>query len=189
MTALSPHDFVFVVPGEPVPKARARVSTRQVRTAKGSKTIVRMYTPAETEAYEAKVRLIAQAHRPTGWPLDCHYEVQLVVCRTTPGDWDNYSKAAVDSLNPRRAKRGKRGHPAIPGVLWADDRLVRKASVAVYDVERQPHLCFRVIAHPVYCSHCGGKTFYPVEGRCEACAGVLAAKRAKRLPRTPPRAR
>ena len=182
-------EMSFVVPGEPVPKGRARVSTRQVRTSKGMRTAVRMYTPKETEEYEARVRLIAQAHRPTGWPMDCHYALDIEVSRTEQGDWDNYSKCVCDAVNPRRAKRGKRGHAAVPGVLWADDRLVRVAVVRLFDVATAPSLIMRVTAQPVVCdiATCGAETFFPIENRCEACAAMLEAKRAARaLPKSPP---
>ena len=51
----------FVVPGEPVPKGRPVASVRR----SGKKNVVTMRTPDKTTDYEATLRLVAQAARPS----------------------------------------------------------------------------------------------------------------------------
>ena len=156
-------EFRFVVPGEPVPKQRARAG-------KGG----RFYTPKETENYERAVRMVATSARPTGWPMRCRYHVEMVVFRSARGDLDNYAKT-IDALNPRKAKGGKRPRPAVPGVLWIDDSRVYSDEHRIEDVEpAQARMEVRVVAIPVRCKlkTCGGaETYFPDdEDRCETCA-------------------
>lgn len=150
----------FVVPGEPVPKQRARAG-------KGG----RFYTPKETENYERTVRMVALSARPTGWPMRCRYHVEMVVFRSARGDLDNYAKT-IDALNPRKAKGSR---PAVPGVLWIDDARVYSDSHRIEDVEpARARLEVRVVATPVRCKlkSCGhAETFFPDDqDRCETCA-------------------
>lgn len=105
----------FVVPGPPVPKARARV----VRT--GGK--VRSFTPAKTARYERAVGAYALQARllVPRWPLDASYAVQVHVYRAARrGDADNFLKGAIDGCN---------------GVLWGDDRQVRRTFAELHDGE------------------------------------------------------
>ncbi len=167
MTSPTPH-VAFVVPGEPVPKGRPHASIRR----RGKKLAIHMRTPEKTVDYEARVRIIAQAHKPSGWPMYCHYAVHVCVYRAdaSGGDFDNYLKI-VDGLNPRRAK-GKR--PAVLGVLWSDDCRVRYADVEIFDHADQPRLEIRVSALTAPCKNkgCGHKCTYHLDaaGRCEDCA-------------------
>lgn len=171
----------FTVPGEPVPKERPRFAT----TGRGGKALAvpRVYTPKSTEEYEKRVRLVAQAAKPTGWPMRCRYVTFVAVYRSIErGDDDNYLKAVKDALNPRRAKGGKRPRPAVPGVLWSDDGRGRKSTVEIFDGDPHPRTEVRIVAVPVRCKlkGCGGReTFYPdADGRCEGCASKAAARRA-----------
>ncbi len=94
----------FVVPGPPVPKARARVVQRSGRS--------RAFTPALTARYEKTVAtyaLCARAALVERWPLDARYRVEVRVYRRRAGDLDNVVKSALDACN---------------GVLWADDAQV-----------------------------------------------------------------
>lgn len=162
---------LFVVPGEPVPKERARVATKGRRGAKLETP--RIYTPKSTEEYEKRVRMVALAARPQNWPLRCDYRVSIAIYRTLRGDWDNYTKSIMDGLNPKRGKGGKKPRPAVPGALWIDDCRSSGGTVTMETVESNPRVEVRVMAFPVRCklSRCGGaKTLYPDEkGRCEAC--------------------
>lgn len=168
---MTPPTVSFIVPGEPVPKERARFAT----TGRGGKALAvpRVYTPKTTEDYEKRVRLVAQAARPTGWPMRCDYRVSIQIFRTERGDWDNYVKAIMDALNPRRAKGGKRPRPAVPGVLWTDDARSSGGTVTCETVQTNPRVEVSVMAFPVRCKlkRCGGQeTMFPDEdGRCEAC--------------------
>ena len=84
----------FTVPGQPVPKARAR-------TVRGHS-----YTPEPTRRYERAVAVLAQAAglRPTAEPVSVTVAVFMGDARRR--DLDNCIKAITDGLN---------------GVAYADD--------------------------------------------------------------------
>ena len=145
-------EFSFVVPGEPVPKARARVSIRAGK--------VRTHTPARTQNYEATVRLCGAAARPSGWPMRARYAVEITARRgAARSDLDNIVKAATDALHT---------------VAWQNDSRVYAITARMEDGCEKPGLEVRIVAIPVRCKlkSCGGaETFYPDdEGRCETCA-------------------
>jgi len=121
----------FVVPGPPVPKARARVVQRGAGKPRG-------VTPARTKAYQRTVGLYALGARQrlASWPMDARYRVAIEVCRADKrGDLDNYIKTTLDGLN---------------GVLWADDRLVDEVSARRYPVSRDGGLeCLVVEVTPL----------------------------------------
>ncbi len=98
----------FTVEGPPVPKARAR-------RGKGG----RHYTPAQTRAYESRVRWLAiAAASAAGWrPIaDASYALDLVVVfpDARRRDLDNVTKSLCDALN---------------GVAWLDDSQVAELHV------------------------------------------------------------
>jgi Holliday junction resolvase RusA-like endonuclease len=102
----------FVVPGAPVPCARARVVRSRRRDALSER--VHAFTPPKTEAYEQLVAYHARAamgaqrwKRFAAGPFRVELTVYRVALR---GDIDNYSKAALDAMN--RAD------------VWVDDRQV-----------------------------------------------------------------
>lgn len=108
------NDLRFTIPGEPVPKGRART---RVVTTKAGKSFATHYTPADTKAYEQKVALLCQAavaaHRWLWSPKD-RFAVTVRVFRKhegAGGDLDNYVKAVSDAIN---------------GVAFDDDRYVRE---------------------------------------------------------------
>lgn len=106
--------LTFWVEGRPVPKERART----VRTRHGKH---RTFTPPRTEAWEKRVRLVAQAACSAArWKPDAaRYAVDVTVHRARrAGDADNFLKAAKDALN---------------GVAWPDDRMVVTALVRLVD--------------------------------------------------------
>ena len=104
----------------------------------GGKAFLRVYTPAETEAYEAKCRLIAEAEaRRIGWYATKRERFTIVVrvFRThadAGGDGDNYAKSAGDFLIPRR---GVPGSGVIP-----DDRYLRAGAWAINQDASRPRL-------------------------------------------------
>ena len=181
---MTPPTVSFIVPGEPVPKERAEPTIRRA----AGKLRVSFRQGDRTAEYEACVRMIAQAARPAGWPMRCRYRVDLTICRSEPGDKDNYEKAALDSVNPRRAKYAGKGarkrlvRPAVPGVLWVDDRRVYEGEQKLVDVAaREARLEVRVTALPVPCERkaCDAKTLYPDDdGWCQACQPKHRTKRA-----------
>lgn len=107
--------LAFWVDGIPVPKARART----VRTKTGK---VVSFTPKRTRDWENLVRLIAQsACSAAGWkPTAASYEVAIEVYPArNRGDSDNFAKAITDAMN---------------GVVYPDDRSIRKLTVERRDV-------------------------------------------------------
>lgn len=117
----------FFVPGQPVGKGRPRATVRAGRA--------RLYTPAKTEKYEARVALFAQqamAGRPvmagpvalsvtalfpipTSWPKKRQAAARAgTEQHTKRPDADNCAKAILDGLN---------------GVVWKDDSQVVTLSI------------------------------------------------------------
>lgn len=116
--------LAFTVPGPPVPKARARV-TSQINI--DGKRETRSFTPAKTKAYEKHVAIIASAARShlRQWPhLDAkaRFGLSVRVHRSAErGDLDNFIKAISDACN---------------GVAWVDDSQVRRIDGAVYACDK-----------------------------------------------------
>lgn len=102
-------DIEIRIAGNPVPKARARVTKTGIA-----------YTPAKTRKWEQTAALMAQAEMAGRAPLECPLEVVVIaewpapqswpewkraaavqgrLCHTTKPDADNIVKAAVDALN------------------------------------------------------------------------------------------
>lgn len=120
---MMPTDLHLIVPGTPVPKARART------VAQGGR--VHAYTPEATKAWETKVQLWARRaalYIPDA-PLAGPLAVTMVFYLPRPQrckrehpsvrpDVDNYAKAVLDALN---------------GVVWRDDgQIVQLAASKVY---------------------------------------------------------
>jgi Holliday junction resolvase RusA-like endonuclease len=129
----APTFIRVVIDGEPVPKGRPRFARV---TSRAGSVVVRTYTPAETEAYEAKVRTHAKlaANRVRwAWSKDDRFSVLVTIYRQhvdAGGDLDNYAKLAIDALihSPKHAPGG---------VLMKDDRYVRGLGAALkHDPDR-----------------------------------------------------
>lgn len=111
----------FVVPGEPVPKGRART---RVVTTRGGKAFASHYTPGETKAYEERVALlcrVAVAGARWAWTKADRFALVVQVYRAHEGkggDLDNYVKAISDAIN---------------GVAFGDDRYVRGIGAALQE--------------------------------------------------------
>lgn len=120
--------LAFDIPGEPVPKARAR--SRVVRTA-GGKAFAKHYTPGETKAYEQAIafrcRAAASAVRWAPREGD-RYALTVRVYRTHEGkggDLDNYVKTVSDAIN---------------GIAFPDDRYVRQVSAELHRDPARPRV-------------------------------------------------
>lgn len=152
---MTPLRMSFVVPGAPVPKARARVSVR--KNAAGE-TKVRAHTPKRTAQYESLVGMTARVSRPSGWPMNCVYKVSFdAVVAEDRADIDNYLKSLLDGAQ---------------GVLWTNDKSVRQLGECSVVVGPKPCVVVRVEAMSVKCSRdaCAEMTFYPdADGRCTSC--------------------
>ena len=116
---------IFIVPGEPGFKRRARAFVHNVLN------VVKVAQPKENASYEAKVATFARAAglvpkegpfilRITAFytlPASMHRKrnpVTMRVPKTTKPDWDNIGKIVSDSLN---------------GVAYLDDAQVCRATV------------------------------------------------------------
>jgi len=120
--------LAFVVPGEPVGKQRARTFLR--KRTDGTPFVTTM-TPAKTAAYEAAVKLVAQAavagSRWTHGPKD-RFALVLHVYRThadAGADLDNVIKSIADALN---------------GIAFRDDRYVRGIAATMRQDRSRPRV-------------------------------------------------
>lgn len=102
------HRIEFEIPGEPIPKQRARANYQQRR----------IYTPAETEKFEQRVGLAGTAarldyHARTGkvWPTHARAYMLFagIYIQERKPDGDNVFKSIADGLQK---------------VLWANDDAV-----------------------------------------------------------------
>lgn len=102
----------FVIQGEPVPCARARVIW-----AKGKMLGV---TPRKTSGYEQLVGFHALASRPREWRQDwASYSLTIAVYRAIRrGDGDNYAKAVADGCT---------------GILWTNDSSIHRWVIEIHD--------------------------------------------------------
>lgn len=103
---------VFTIPGDPVAKGRAKLSTVN--------GMARAYTPAKTRKYENLVCLAAEQAMAGRAPFDGPLSVQITVLLAVPESWsgkkkkaalayevlptkrpdlDNFTKAVLDGMN------------------------------------------------------------------------------------------
>lgn len=118
----------FTIPGEPVAKARPRV------TSQGT------YTPAHVRKYEQSVHLLAANARArlgittprkaNAWRVTIH----LYRYSRKAADADNMVKAILDGMN---------------GTLYADDSQVEAGGWATYWVDDPTAACAKVYATPL----------------------------------------
>lgn len=117
----------FTVPGEPVGKERPRALTRTNKTTLQSFT--KLVTPPKTRAYEAMVKLVAQAAVSKArwmWNDKDRFHVVIKIFCThfdRHPDIDNCVKAILDSGNR---------------ILWRDDMLVRGVGVMMFQDKAKP---------------------------------------------------
>lgn len=118
----------FCVPGEPVPKGRART---RVVTTKAGKSFAAHYTPGETRAFEERVALVCRAAvartRWTWGPKD-RFSVTVRIYRTHEGrggDLDNLVKATFDAINR---------------IAFADDRYIREMRATLSQDAKSPRV-------------------------------------------------
>ena len=110
----------FVIPGNPVPKGRARSTKRGIT-----------YTPEKTRAYENYVRSVSSQHAPKellkgALEVELHFFLQRpkslpkrVVHSIKKPDIDNYAKLFLDSLEPR--KRPTKKQNPLEGAIYEND--------------------------------------------------------------------
>lgn len=105
----------FVVPGDPVPKARARIG-RHGHT----------YTPEKTVRYEeivawsARAAFLEKDYASLNSPARFAVTMDFYLGTERRIDLDNLVKAVMDGLTPRKP----RGRQRPPGLFWKDDSQV-----------------------------------------------------------------
>ncbi|HEX9136082.1 MAG TPA: RusA family crossover junction endodeoxyribonuclease [Nitrospirota bacterium] len=147
------RELSFVIPGAPVPKARARIVVTENGTF-GS-------TPKKTKAYEKVVATYALVARQrcSGWLKDwAEYRLEVDVFREErKGDLDNIVKSIVDACNK---------------VLWDDDACVTSISASMDLDRRNPRVA-------VYASMIGNLRHSEQQLKDKQEAGVRAKARRK----------
>lgn len=112
----------FEIPGEPTAKARPRATMMQGRA--------RLYTPAKTEKYEARVALFAQqamAGRPV---IEGPVALSVTALFPIPASWPKKRQAAARAGTEQHIKRPdldnvlKAIKDGLNGVAWKDDSQV-----------------------------------------------------------------
>ena len=138
----------FVVPGEPVPKARPRF------TMQGGKA--RTYTPTSSAAYETTIGLLAQAAMQGREPMKGALHVQVQAFFPVPASWSKKRKAAASwhASRPDLDNIVKSALDGLNRVAFADDGQVAsvyatkaysatpRLEVAVYEIgAEKPPIC------------------------------------------------
>ena len=138
----------FVVPGEPVPKARPRF------TMQGGKA--RTYTPTSSAAYETTIGLRAHAAMQGREPMNGAVAVHVQAFFPVPQSWSKKRKAAASwhASRPDLDNVVKSALDGLNRVAFADDGQVAsiyatkaysatpRLEVAVYEiVEQKPPIC------------------------------------------------
>ena len=110
---------IFTIPGEPVAKARARATMVAGRA--------RMYTPAKTEKFEARVALFAQQAMAGRPPLDGAVALTVVALFPVSESWTKKRKAAALEGRELHTKKPdldnviKAVKDGMNGIVWKDD--------------------------------------------------------------------
>lgn len=140
--------IIFVVPGEPVPKARPRF------TMQGGKA--RTYTPTSSAAYETTIGLLAHAAMKGRAPMTGAVHVQVQAFFPVPSSWSKKRKAAASwhASRPDLDNIVKSALDGLNRVAFADDGQVAsvyatkaysstpRLEVAVYEIGAQkPSIC------------------------------------------------
>ena len=119
--------LTFEIPGDPVAKARPRAAMVSGRA--------RLYTPAKTEKYEARVALFAQqamAGRPV---MAGPVALSVTALFPIPASWPKKRQAAARAGTEHHTKRPDADNCAkaildgLNGVVWKDDSQVVTLSI------------------------------------------------------------
>lgn len=112
----------FEIPGDPVAKARPRATMVSGRA--------RMYTPAKTENYEARVALFASQAMAGAAPLQCAVALTVIALFPIPPSWTKKRQAAARAGVEQHTKKPdldnvvKAIKDGANGILWTDDSQV-----------------------------------------------------------------
>lgn len=111
--------ILFTIPGEPVGKARARITIAGGRA--------HAYTPAKTAAYEQLVAVYAAAAMKNAPLLEHPVRLHLGIYCKVPGSWSKKRKADALAGIERPGKKPdlsnilKSVEDAMNGIVYADD--------------------------------------------------------------------
>ncbi len=109
----------FEIPGEPVAKARARAAVVAGRA--------RLYTPAKTEKYEARVALFCQQAMAGRAPLAGAVALSVTALFPIPPSWTKKRQAAARAGTELHTKKPdldnvlKAIKDGMNGIAWVDD--------------------------------------------------------------------
>lgn len=112
----------FEIPGDPVAKARARATIIAGRA--------RMYTPAKTENYEARVALFAQQAMDGRTPIEGAVALSVHASFPIPASWPKKRQAAAREGRELHTKKPdldnvlKAIKDGLNGIVWKDDSQV-----------------------------------------------------------------
>lgn len=146
LSSLKVAEVRFVVPGEPVGKARPRsqvVTDRNgnpLKSAKNGRFVVKHYSTDRTAEYEDRVKLMAERAMNGIPPLVGPLRLELEMRFRLPESWSQVKQrsALTDEIRPQKKPDASNVLKAIEdgmnGVTWGDDDQV--AEVAIRRVYR-----------------------------------------------------
>lgn len=117
----------FEIPGDPVAKARPRAAMVAGRA--------RLYTPAKTEKYEARVAVFGQQAMAGRAPLAGAVALSVTALFPIPPSWPKKRQAAARAGTEMHTKKPDADNCAkavldgLNGVVWKDDSQVVKLSI------------------------------------------------------------
>ena len=136
------NEVSFTIPGDPIPKARARAAIRRGR--------ITHYTPDQTERYELAVAAAAKQAMGRCVPISGPVSLSVRITCAIPASWskkrqeaaigspkvsrpdiDNYIKSIMDGCN---------------GVLWTDDSQVTELCRCIKVYGEKPGVLVEVFA-------------------------------------------
>lgn len=169
----------FVVPGEPVPKARPRF------TMQGGKA--RTYTPTSSAAYETTIGLLAHAAMQGREPMQGAVHVQVQAFFPVPQSWSKKRKAAAKwhASRPDLDNVVKSALDGLNRIAFADDGQVAsifaskaysatpRLEVAVYEIGAQkPPICAPEAQTQCRCGGSSGEAKSASKREIEALSAV-----------------
>ena len=126
--------ITFSIPGEPVAKGRAKVTTIGGHA--------RMYTPAKTERYEAKVAMFARDAMGDRNLFDGPVALDLTLYMAVPASWSKkkrdlaLSGALIPTTKPDCSNVLKSVEDGMNGIVYLDDKQIADLCVSKRCCER-----------------------------------------------------
>jgi Holliday junction resolvase RusA-like endonuclease len=127
----APVEIRFTVPGNPVPKGRAR---SRIVTAKDGRQFVTHYTPPKTESEEAVIRYYASQEMAGRELMSGPLAIHICVYRAIPASWSHKKIRLADAgelfpvIKPDYDNYAKM-QDALNKVIWNDDAQIVDAHI------------------------------------------------------------